>query len=227
MNIKFVISKVFLFIVIIGLIVNSCSYTNEKYISEGVITFDAEVINKDHPLAGLAPSEMTTHFKNNHFLSEMSTMGIFVSKFITNPDNKTFISMVKIFDVKNALIENEQEIKKELEEYQLEFTETDETKIIAGYNCKKVIAVKKNNPNEKFEVFYTDEINIDHPNFSTPYETIEGVVMKFRLKKFDLEMEFTANNVKKEVIDQHLFILPNDYKKVSKKEMNDFFKSVQ
>ena len=110
MNIKFGISKVFLFIVIIGLIVNSCSYTNEKYISEGVITFDAEVINKDHPLAGLAPSEMTTHFKNNHFLSEMSTMGIFVSKFITNPDNKTFISMVKIFDVKNALIENEQEI---------------------------------------------------------------------------------------------------------------------
>ena len=221
------IFKLTFILIFLGIIINSCNPNNEKYISEGAITFDAVVINKDHPIAGLAPSEMTTYFKNNHFQSEMSTMGIFISKFITNPDNKTFISMVKIFDVKNALIEHEKEIKAELENYQLEFTETNETTIIAGYNCKKVIAVKKNQPNDKFEVFYTNELNIEKPNFSTPYESIDGVVMKFRLKKFDLEMEFKATNVKKEKVDQRIFELPKDYKIVSKKEMQDFFKSVQ
>jgi len=205
----------------------SCINNSEKFISEGVITFDAEVINKNHPFAGLAPSEMTTYFKKNHFHSEMSTMGIFVSKFITNPDNKTFISMVRLFDVKNALIENEKAINEELALYELELIETDESKIIAGYNCKKVIAVKKNQPNEKFEVFYTNELDIENPNFSTPYEKIDGVVMKFRLKKLDLEMEFTANSVKKETVDQQLFELPKDYKIVSKEEMREFFKSVQ
>jgi hypothetical protein len=227
MKTNFFKHKLALTLVLICIYFISCNRNSEKFISEGVITFDAEVINKDHSLAGLAPTEMTTYFKNNHFHSEMSTMGIFVSKFITNPDNKTFISMVKVFDVKNALIENEKEIKDELNEYQLEFKETDETKIIAGYNCKKLIAVKKNQPNEKFEVYYTNELNIEKPNFSTPYELIDGVVMKFRLKKFDLEMEFTANNVKKEIINQSYFELPKDYKIVSKDEMKEFFKSVQ
>jgi hypothetical protein len=221
-----IIKRSLLFIILV-LFVFSCKTNSEKYISEGVIVFDAQVVNKNHPLAGLAPSEMTTYFKKNHFYSEMSTMGIFISKFITNPDNKTFISMVKIFDVKNACIENESDIKKELENYQLTFTETDETKIIAGYNCKKLIAVNKKDPNEKFEVFYTDEFNIEKPNFSTPYESIDGIVMQFRLKKFDLEMEFTANEVKKEVVEQSIFEIPKDYKVISKTEMNEFFKSVQ
>jgi len=206
---------------------NSCNKNDKKYISEGVIVFDAKVINTEHELAGLAPSEMTTYFKNDHFFSEMSTMGIFISKFITNPHNKTFISMVKIFDVKNACIENENDIKSELDSFQLEFKETNDTKLIAGYNCKKLIAVKKNNPKDKFDVFYTDEFNIEKPNFSTPYEQIKGVVMQFRLKKFNLEMEFTANEVKQEKVDDQLFEIPKDYKVISKKEMNDFFKSIQ
>ena len=214
-------------LVFLAFLFNSCNKNDKKYISEGVIVFDAKVINTDHELAGLAPSEMTTYFKNDHFYSEMSTMGIFVSKFITNPHNKTFVSMVKIFDVKNACIENENDIKSELELFQLEFNETNETKVIAGYNCKKLIAVKKTNPKEKFDVFYTDEFNIEKPNFSTPYQEVKGVVMQFRLRKFNLEMEFTANEVKQEKVDEKIFEIPKDYKVISKKEMNEFFKSIQ
>jgi hypothetical protein len=217
----------FTLLVFFSSLFNSCNKNDKKYISEGVIVFDAKVINTDHELSGLAPSEMTTYFKNDHFFSEMSTMGIFISKFITNPHNKTFISMVKVFDVKNACIENEKDIKSELDSFQLEFKETNDTKVIAGYNCKKLIAVKKNNPKVKFDVFYTDEFNIEKPNFSTPYEQIKGVVMQFRLKKFNLEMEFTANEVKQEKVDDQLFEIPKDYKVISKKEMNDFFKSIQ
>jgi hypothetical protein len=53
------------------------------------------------------------------------------------------------------------------------------------------------------------------------------MMMQFRLKKFGLEMEFTAKSVKKEDIPESTFELPAYYKIVSKEEMDEFFRSIQ
>jgi hypothetical protein len=47
------------------------------------------------------------------------------------------------------------------------------------------------------------------------------------MKKFGLEMKFTAKTVKKEDIDDATFELPADYKAVSAEEMNTLFESLQ
>ena len=114
-----------------------------------------------------------------------------------------------------------------MENNKLEFKETKETKIIAGYKCKKVIATKASDPTDKFEVYYTDELDVKSANYSTPYEGLKGIVMKFRLKKFGMEMEFTAKSVKKEEVDDNIFELPGFYKIISKREMDEFFKFMQ
>lgn len=212
---------------IISFLLGSCSHDSPKFISECVIEYEASVVDKDHPMAGLAPNGMSMFFKNDLFCSEMTTMGVFTSKFVANPKTKTFTTMVKVFDMKNACIEDEQQIKKELESYKFKFEETSETKVIAGYNCKKVIATNLSDPSDKFDIYYTDELDIKKANYSTPYEGINGLVMQFRLQKFGMEMEFIAKSVRKEEIPNSMFELPSFYKVITKAEMDAFFKSIQ
>jgi len=64
-------------------------------------------------------------------------------------------------------------------------------------------------------------------NFTNPYFKIKGMPMEYRLKKFGLELTFTALGVKKEDIPNETFELPAYYKVIPKKEMEEFFKSIQ
>lgn len=212
---------------VMSLFLSSCSNNSPKFISEGVIEYDAAVVDKEHPMAGLAPNGMSMFFKNDMFCSEMTTMGVFTSKFVANPKNKTFTTMVKVFDMKNACIEDEKQMKAEMDAYKFTFEETKETKVIAGYNCKKVIATNVADPTDKFDVYYTDELDVKKANYSTPYEGLKGMVMQFRLQKFGMEMEFKAKSVRKEEIPDNMFELPGFYKVISKAEMDAFFKSIQ
>jgi len=214
-------------ILIASFLLGSCSHDSPKFISEGVIEYEASVVDKEHPMAGLAPNGMSMFFKNDLFCSEMTTMGVFTSKFVANPHNKTFTTMVKVFDMKNACIEDEKQIKAEMDAYKFSFEETKETKVIAGYKCKKVIATNVADPSDKFDVYYTDELDVKKANYSTPYEGIKGLVMQFRLQKFGMEMEFKAKSVRKEEIPDNMFELPGFYKVITKAEMDAFFKSIQ
>lgn len=216
------------FLIVSGILLTSCGTNGDpKFISEGVIEYDAQVVDKSHPMAGLAPSTMSMFFKGNLYCSEMSTMGMFNSKFVANPNTKTFTTMVKILNEKNACIETAKEIKADQEAKKLIFEETKETKVIAGYKCRKVIATSAADPTDKFEVYYTKELDVKNPNYSTPYESLKGLVMQFRLEKFGMEMEFTAKSVKKEEVPDATFELPGFYKIISKNEMDEFFKFMQ
>lgn len=214
-------------IILLAFFASSCKYANPKFINEGVIEYDAKPVDENNPMAGLAPGKMTVKFKDNMLAAEMSTMGVFTTTFIFNPNKKTLTQLVKVFDVKQACIDDEKAINTENKNYQLTFEETNEKKEIAGYSCKKVIATMVDDPSVKFDVYYTDELNITNPNAHTPYSQLNGMLMQYRLKKFGLEMEFTAKGVEKEKIANEEFELPAYYKVISKQEMDEFFKSIQ
>jgi GLPGLI family protein len=221
------VKRILFLYILLGFIAGSCKYANPKFINEGEIEYDAKVVNENHPMAGLMPGSMTVKFRKDMFAAEMSVMGVFNTSFITDPQKKTLTTLVRMFDVKQACIDDEKALKTESDAYKINFEETKETKEIAGYKCKKVIATMDDDPSIKFDVFYTEELNVTTPNFSTPYSSIKGMLMQYRLQKFGIEMEFTAKSVKKEEIPNESFELPAYYKVISKKEMDDYFKSIQ
>ncbi|HEX7412415.1 MAG TPA: hypothetical protein VF411_00110 [Bacteroidia bacterium] len=214
-------------IILLAFFASSCKYANPKYIKEGVIEYDVKPVDESNPMAGLAPGKMTVKFKDNMLVAEMSTMGVFTTTFIFNPIKKNLIQLVKVFDVKQACIDDEKSIAEENKNYELVFEETNEKKEIAGYKCKKVVATMADDPSKIFNVWYTEELNINNPNANTPYDKLKGMLMQYRLKKFGLELEFTAKGVEKEKISNEEFELPAYYKVISKKEMDEFFKSLQ
>jgi GLPGLI family protein len=221
-----------LFISLIGfvyiLIFIGCGQSDDKFISEGAIEYTASVVDQNNPMASLAPSKMTIKFKNNKSNAEMSAgMGLFSTSFISNPEAKTMTQLVKLLNKKFSLVHDEAKIKKENDDFPLEITPSKETKLIAGYKCEKAhIKLNGEDPTE-FDIYYTKDLGIKNPNFANPFYKIDGVLMEYQMKKFGLEMKFTAKSVKKEDIDDATFDLPADYKPISEKEMNELFQSLQ
>ena len=205
----------------------SGSQRTENALTEGVIEYNAEVVDQSHPMAGLAPSSATVKFKDNKLQIEMSTMGIFNTTFISNPSKKTLSQMVKFMDIKNACIQTEADLNEENKGYDLKLEEVKGTKKIAGYNCRKMKATMANDPSNSFDVYYTDELGLDSINNMGPYKQIKGMLMQYRLKKLGLEMCFTATAVKKEEINEEVFEVPAFYKIVTRAEMEKLFDDIQ
>jgi GLPGLI family protein len=205
-----------------------CSSSDEKFISEGSIEYDAAVVDQSNPMASLAPNKMTIKFKDNKSCAEMSAgMGLFSTSFISDPETKSMIQLVKLLNKKFSLVQNESEIKKENALYPVEVKETKETKIIAGYKCKKAHVKVNDEFGTEFDIYYTKDLNIKNPNFANPFSMIDGVLMEYQMKKFGLEMKFIAKTVKCEDVDDTTFELPADYKAISKAEMDELFLGLQ
>ncbi len=202
-----------------------CKNSNDKILNEGIIEFDVTAVDPNHPWAGMIPSTATLKFKDDKFLLEMSTMGMFTTTFICDQAGKTLTQMVKFLDIKQACIENETEIKKENEAYKIKWTETKDTKLIAGYKCKKINVTMVNDPAVNFEAYYTNEMGAANVNDLSPYNGVKGMLMQYRLKKMGLELQFTAKSVKNADIDDNIFEIPAYFKIVSKAEIEKIFQS--
>ncbi len=105
--------------------------------------------------------------------------------------------------------------------------QTNETKVIAGYTCKKMKVIPLDKKTAPFDIYYTDELDIKDPNFTTPFYKIPGVLMEYQLEKFGLEIKFTAKSVKQVPVDDKCFHVPHEYRKVSEKEMKRIFEDLQ
>lgn len=221
-RIIFLFQKVLLFSSVI-VFSFSCDNKSEKVVNEGVIEYEAKVIDYNHPLAELAPGSATLKFKDDKFLMEMTAMGMFKNMYICNLQDKTLTQMVNFLDMRQASVDSESVILKENEGYKLIIEETSEEKTIAGYKCKRIKVKKASNPEVTFDAYYTTDMGIENVNELSPYSGVKGMLMQYRLSKMGLEMEFIAKSVKKENISSKAFVIPEDFKIISKQQMQEFF----
>lgn len=220
--------KYFLLYAGVGIVLTTCDspiFHSKK--SEGLIEYKIEVVDKTHPLAGLAPDKAIVKFKDDKYLMEMSTMGVFKTTFILDGKKKTLTEMIKFMDIRNACIENEADLIKEANLYALKFKETNEKVKLAGYKCNKLIGYYINDPQDSFEILHTKELEPKNIYDLSAYKGISGMLMKYRLRKWGLELEFIAQKVSLQQIPDEEFELPSYYKIVSKEEMENFIKSLQ
>lgn len=180
----------------------------------------------DDLMAGLMPSEMKLHFKKDRTYGELSAgMGMFTTALVSFPDQKILTQTVKVMNKKFMHTSDLNAVEKLIggqPKMKIEFV--NETKVIAGYTCRKAI-ITIPETQEKSEVYYTRDIKVKTPNWFMPYREIDGVLMEYKVKQYDVEMKFTAKSVTKDPVDDKLFEIPNDYKKISQKEMDEMFMS--
>jgi hypothetical protein len=211
----------------LAILISSCKSGGIGGKNEGEIIFDTKGVDETHPLYGLAPSSATLKFKEDKFVIEMSTMGMFNTAIIGDNKLKTLTQTVKFMDINQACVENEKEILDNNKDYELKIEETKDTKKIAGLKCHKIKVTKVNEPNVIFDAWYTKELGNEDCNALTPYAQVKGMLLDYRVKKMGLEMHFCAKKINNVAVDESTFEVPKNMKLVSGAEMRKFFDNLQ
>lgn len=203
-----------------------CNYIKETFIdvSEGVIEYNLEYLNKDASLliGNIYPDKLTYKFKDNNTFFELSAGGgIFTTSVLTNYSSKTVDQMVKMINKKYVLHMDSTMTRSGFEDLpNIQYAFLDETKEIAGYRCKKARISFKDNIKPSFFIYYTDDIHIENATWCTPYDSIKGVLMEYQIKINGIEMKLTASQVSKKRYSDDVFSVPKDYVSISKEEMD-------
>lgn len=206
---------------------------NKKNFNEGTIEYGIQVegIDKSKISSFSTPSKFVVKFKDNNISSRIEGMSGSVNlTFIKNIDSKTFIVLVNLWNKK--LFYQDSLLKKNLPETYpgmelLRIKKTDEIIEFNGFKCKKATAHFMDSTSLKFDILYTNEINIANPNINTPFEQIDGVMLKFSVKVSKHLMSLSATNILHERVSKNEFTLPEGYEKVTKRTIEDLVSLMQ
>lgn len=191
---------------------------------EGVITYEITYPDADLDPAMKAqlPTQSKVYVKDNYTKMVMNQGMVEIIQ-IVDGTAKTKTIMVAGSGMKKYYTMNEEKIKAQNAEVDIVGIEkTEETKEIAGYTTKKVIAKYKNEYGETEEMimYYTDKIGNQAINFDNPFmKDIAGMVLQYEIKQQDMTMLFTAKTIEEEKLKETDFLVPEDYEKLTEEEL--------
>lgn len=195
-------------------------------ISSGTITFNINYLcsEKDNPMISLLPTSMQVKFKNDNIsLSTEGYLGLFSTRFISQATSPNSHFLLKVLNNKFDYQFPRQElafIYEDNKEMKIEYS--DSTKNIAGYSCNMAKVYLKKSPQTPITIFYTKEIQLKDPNRNTPFYQLKGVLLEFRVRMYGIDTHIQATEIKEGPIDDSEFIVPRDYKKVTRQEIQQF-----
>lgn len=194
---------------------------------EGIITYKISYPGNKFTESqqGMFPKMLTVTIKGSNSKTEIKTqMGDQVE--ITDYMTKTKVALIDMMGQKYAVKSTSEEIEKENAKEPIPTVEvTSETKVIAGYTCKKaVVTVNDDGVVAKYDVFFTNELGPKAANFDNPlYKDIDGVMMEFSMKTPQFTMVFSATAVEKKSLSGKEFEIPSDFTVITKEELKSKF----
>ncbi|MBI35085.1 MAG: hypothetical protein CMP67_06950 [Flavobacteriales bacterium] len=218
LQVKYILKPILIFSLPL-LFAGTCSDI-EPAVSEGIITYDISYPRpiEDKWMEKLMPTEMEMQFKNNNINTELTFgLGLIKIGYITNTEDKHLHEMLKFMrkrNVSHRSIKEVDDLLRQIPNHKIDLL-TD-TKTIAGFLCHKAL-VKVDSPNDPYiyDLWYTKEIKIKEPNWCTPFKSVPGVLMEYRVERFNVIMHFTAVEVEKSKIKDTEFLVPKKYKEIS------------
>lgn len=176
----------------------------------------------------MLPKTAKAYLKEHKFRSDLVMgFGLMKTTYIADYDRRIASILLDLPSGKKYVYhsnEKEADNQSKLEPI-LEFQKTDEVKNIAGYSCNKLIVTNKKTK-ETYPVYYTEKIGLEEMNWNTPYEDIEGFLMDYPITRNNMEMKLTVNEIIKTEVSDSLFVIPGEYKPISKKDFDRLIKSL-
>ncbi len=227
-------SSFFALLAAVALLFSACESDNSEgeknKITEGKIVYSLSYpqFEEGNIFTSMFPSEMTFKFKDNNTRNELKTkMAIFSTSLLADSKEKKVTHLVKIANKYSGLEMDSMEI---MEEYGrkpdgMSIIPTDQTKEIAGFTCKHARVKFAADSTKNFDVYYTNEIGIEDPNWCTPFHEIDGVLMEAKVNKFNIDMHMVATEVVAEEYPEEDFKITTEYQPITVQEMAEIFQS--
>ena len=209
------------FIIFIGLF--GCKQPHLGGFDEGEIHYKIIYNNPGSALPmELMPSNMVVKFKDDRLIMEITApignSGIFN---IVNPDKNEIRTYINFLNIKYYYQGELGETPPGIDPMpDLKFIRTGETKNIDGLNCKHAIA-QIPGVDRKFDVWYTNDIDLEDPNNSTPYRDIDGILMNFFYKMGDMIVEFEHTGTYQKEVQEKDFVKSDKFLRISRKDMDN------
>jgi hypothetical protein len=227
-------SKHYYFVFIILLTISGCSsFRSKKVFKEGTIEYAIQSEDQAKPgfNSHLVPNKIIVKFRDSNTSNTIEGLsGAVTLTYINNFEDQICIILVKLLNKKMYF--EEPLVKSSLPSTysgmpQLIIKKTDEIVNFQGYKCNKAIASFNDSTKYSFDILYTNEIKITNPNANTPFDSIDGVMLKFKVKLYRHLLSISATNIKQEDISMDNFTTPADYDKVPKRTIEDFISLLQ
>jgi GLPGLI family protein len=181
----------------------------QKKVSELTLVYDAAIStgNNQPKLADAFDGAITTvYIKGNMSRSEMvSALASFTSIY----DSRTGAAVVlqEISGQKLLIHMTADNWKEKNKRYEgISFTNTNETKTIAGYKCTRAIATMKDG--SAFTVYYTKEIIPENTEYNVQFKSLEGLPLEYELTQGNLKIKYTVSKINMNPVPASKFDIP-------------------
>ncbi len=220
-----------IFLVALTLWMSGCkNFFHQRY-NQGKLVYNIEYeIDKyKNPIVLILPKQMTTYFKDDRTVTTMvGAFGSFKMTLITRPDlNKKYI-LLRILDRKymyDTTMDGPPIGFDQMQNIHIKISDT--TFIYKNLLCKKALVYCPGISKDTFELIYTEQLRIKNPNVNTPFAQIPGIILKTKLNMLGISMKIELDKFTPENVDNSLFEIPPNYKKVTREELEKTIKSFE
>lgn len=191
----------------------------QHQVKEGVIEYALTFPDYDPNglMAGMLPEKTTLYFNEEQQVADLSAgMGVFRTSMVVNTPKQIMDYHMSVMSKKLVSQLGPRDLMLfNKESAALTILYTGATDTIAGYPCKKAIAVYNGIEQPEVELWYTDAIRMDKPNWYSPYTEIPGVLMRYEMVQYGMRMRLNATSVTPGPVDPSKFEAKPDYDKVT------------
>lgn len=181
----------------------------QKKISELTLVYDAKVTtgNPEPKMADAFDGASTTiYLKGNMSRSEMVS-ALFSSTTIHDSKSGTAVVLREVSGQKLLIRMTESDWQKKNSRYEgITFTNTGETKEIAGYKCTRAVA--KMNDGSVFYVYYTTDIIPENKEYDYHFRNLNGLPLEYELTQRNLTIRYTVSKINLNPVPAAKFDIP-------------------
>ena len=206
--------------IIFFLLLFSTGSRAQKILSEGIIYFDISVQtgSNEPQMADMFDGAKATIFlRGSWSRSELtSSLGSTATIYDHRAGNGV---VLRDFGSQKLLIKMNQEnwADKNKKYEGIEFKETGETKMIAGYICQRAEALLKDG--SRFTVFYTREVKIENEEYDPQFKNLPGTALEYESVVGNLKIKYTASKISFDPVPMQKFEIPkNGYRELTYEE---------
>jgi len=191
----------------------------------GIVTYDITYEGEDIDEATKAqlPTQIVVSMKGPKVRNEQVS-AFYSMASISDLAAGSAIILIDAMGMKIAVNQTKEDIDKNKAEAGLvepEIKFLDETKVIAGYKCKKAEVITGE---DVVEIYYTEEIAVPAGmNDNNGFKGINGMLMQYTINQQGMVMTMTVKSVVKGKVGSGLFVIPDDYEIKTMEELGGMF----
>lgn len=191
----------------------------QRRLTEGVIEYALSFPDYDPNglMSGMLPERTTITFADGQQVAELSAgMGVFRTTLIADNETEQLDYLLSILSKKIVARMHERDMQhfnKDGRAFTILYTGQVDT--IAGYPCRKAVAIFNDIRKPEIELYYTDRIQLENPNWFGPFSDIPGVLLSYEVVQYGMRMRLDAVAVTTGPIDPSKFEVKKEYEPVA------------